>query len=404
MKVCIRVGMAKGQVQAPPSKSDAHRALICAALANGTSVVRGIVQSQDLLATLDCIRALGANVALCGNTATITGGAGPFLDQFPCRESGSTLRFVLPLALLRKTPCVFSGSPRLLERPMEVYREICERQGLSYALKDGKIQVCGPLSAGSFSLRGDLSSQFITGLLFALPLLPAESKLTVLPPFASRPYVELTLATLCKFGIRVEQPDSLTFVIPGNQTYRPADYEVEGDWSNAAFYEALNLLGGKVRVSGLNPDSKQGDRVYQSIFSKILSGAPTVDVSDCPDLAPILMALGAAFHGITLQNTARLKMKESDRGAAMAEELAKFGVSCKVEENTIIVSGGKLQKPTETICGHNDHRIVMACATLLTRTGGEIEGAEAVEKSNPAYFEDLQNLGIGVTIHGTVNQ
>ena len=287
---------------------------------------------------------------------------------------------------------------------MEAYEQICREQGLRYTCGSEKITACGPLSAGNFSLRGDLSSQFITGMLFALPLLQGDSKLTVLPPFVSRPYVELTLATLCKFGIRVEQPDPSTFVIPGRQTYRTIDYEVEGDWSNAAFYEALNLLGGKVDVFGLDPASKQGDRVYQTLFPKILSECPVVDLSDCPDLAPILMALGAAFHGIVLQNTARLKAKESDRGAAMAEELAKFGVPCKVEANTITVSGGGLQKPTETIYGHNDHRIVMACATLLTRTGGEIEGAEAVAKSNPAYFEDLQKLGIGVAIYGTVNQ
>ncbi len=404
MKASIQAGLAQGSIQAPPSKSDAHRALICAALANGKSAIRGISPSEDLLATLDCIRSLGAQVQIEGNVATVTGKALAESNLFPCRESGSTLRFLLPLALLRNTPCCFFGSSRLLERPMEVYQQICREQGLRYTCGNGTIEVCGPLSAGDFSLRGDLSSQFITGLLFALPLLQGDSKLTVLQPFVSRPYVELTLATLCKFGIRVEQPDSSTFVIPGGQTYHPDDYTVEGDWSNAAFYEALNLLGGKVCVLGLDPDSKQGDRVYQSIFSQILSGAQAVDVSDCPDLAPILMALGAAFHGIVLQNTARLKAKESDRGVAMAEELAKFGVSCKVEENTITVSGGQLQKPTETIYGHNDHRIVMACATLLTRTGGEIEGAEAVAKSNPTYFEDLQKLGIGVTIYGTVNQ
>lgn len=404
MKVLMQAGLARGEIQAPPSKSDAHRALIAAALAKGKSVVRGIAPSEDILATLDCIRALGAKVELFGNAATVTGGALEPQTAFPCRESGSTLRFIFPLALLREAPCVFSGSQRLLERPMEVYREICKNQGLSYSIKDGEIQICGPLSAGEFLVRGDLSSQFITGLLFALPLLPTQSKMTVEPPFFSRPYVEMTLQTLEKFGIRIEQPDPLTFVVPGNQTYRPADYAVEGDWSNAAFYEALDLLGGKVTVAGLNPASGQGDRVYRALFSQIESGCPTVDIADCPDLAPILMAMGAAFHGIVLKNTARLKIKESDRGAAMAEELAKFGVVCKVEENTVTVPGGGLKAPTEPLRGHNDHRIVMACATLLTLTGGMIEGAEAVKKSNPTYFTDLQKLGIGVEIYGTDNQ
>ncbi len=398
MKVCIRAGMAKGQVQAPPSKSAAHRALICAALAKGTSIVRGVGESQDLLATLDCIRALGAKAELCGNTATVTGFANPPAGYFPCRESGSTLRFFLPLCLLKATPSVLSGSPRLLERPMEVYRKICGEQGLLYEQTGEQIRVCGPLSPGNFQIRGNLSSQFLSGLLFALPLLGGESRIIVEPPFVSRPYAEMTIDTLEKFGIRVERPDPLTFAIPGGQSYRPADFTVEGDWSNAAFYEALNLLGGKVTVGGLNPASRQGDRVYQSVFPRFPSGRPTVDIADCPDLAPVFMALGAAFHGIVLKNTARLKIKESDRGAAMAQELAKFGVACKVEENTVAVSGGGVKKPAVPIFGHNDHRIVMACATLLTRTGGELEGAEAVTKSNPTYFTDLQNLGIGAEI------
>lgn len=401
MKVEIKAGIAQGTVQAPPSKSDAHRALIAAALAKGTSTVRGIAESQDVLATLDCIRALGAKVELCGGTAIVTGGANPPADRFPCRESGSTLRFLLPLCLLRKAPCVLSGSPRLLERPMEAYQEICKEQNLEFSRQADGIRACGPLSAGRFSVRGDLSSQFLSGLLFALPLLKGESKLTVEPPFVSRPYVEMTLGTLQKFGIRTERPDSLTFIIPGGQSYRPVDYTVEGDWSNAAFYKALNLLGGKVTVAGLDPNSAQGDRICQTLFLQISSGSPVVDIADCPDLAPVLMAMGAVSQGIVLQNTARLKAKESDRGAAMAEELAKFGVSCEVKENEILVFRGKLKKPEVPIFGHNDHRIVMACATLLTRTGGTIEGAEAVEKSNPTYFTDLQKLGIGVTIYGT---
>ncbi len=404
MKIAIKAGTAKGSIQAPPSKSDTHRALITAALAKGRSVICGVGESQDILATLDCICALGAKVERSGNTVSVTGGANPPSDVFPCRESGSTLRFLLPLCLLRETPCLLSGSPRLLERPMGVYRDICQKQGLVFSRRADGIHVCGPLSAGDFSVRGDLSSQFLSGLLFALPLLKGESKLTVEEPFVSRPYVEMTLDTLQKFGICAERPDPLTFLVSGGQRYTPADIVVEGDWSNAAFYEALNLLGGKVTVTGLNPASRQGDRIYQTLFSKIVSGCPVVDLADCPDLAPILMAMGAAFHGIVLENTARLKIKESDRGVAMAEELAKFGIAYDVEENRIVVSRGKLKPPEEPICGHNDHRVVMACATLLTCTGGVIEGAEAVEKSNPAYFTDLQKLGIGVEIYGTDNK
>lgn len=404
MNVTIKAGRAAGSLQAPPSKSDAHRALICAALSAGTSTVRGIAESQDLLATLDCIGSLGANVTLENGTAKVTGKANPGSDSFPCRESGSTLRFFLPLCLLRGTLCRLSGSPRLLERPMDVYRQICREQGLQYDKKEDSIVVCGGLTPGKYTVSGSISSQFVTGLLFALPLLPGDSTLQIQPPFVSRPYVEMTLQTLSRFGIRVEEPDPLTFVIPGGQAYRPTDYTVEGDWSNAAFYEALNLLGGKVTVEGLNPASRQGDRIYRSLFPKFPLEHPVINLENCPDLAPVFMALGAAFNGVTLQNTGRLSAKESDRGSAMAQELAKFGISCKLEENTVTVLKGELQKPKTAIFGQNDHRVVMACATLLTLTGGEIVGAEAVAKSNPAYFDDLQKLGIGVTVYGTDNR
>ena len=396
MTVRIRKGIARGTVPAPPSKSAAHRAIICAALANGTSAVHGIGESEDILATLDCARSLGAGVEVRGGTAFIAGGAGIPTDRFSCRESGSTLRFFLPLALLRDTPCVFTGSERLMERPQDIYESVCREQGLKFAHHVCEIEVCGPLKADHFRLRGDLSSQFFSGLLFALPLLPENSRVEILPPFVSRPYLEITVATLARFGVRVEMPEPLLLTVPGGQTYRPTDLTVEGDWSNAAFQEALNLLGGRVTVTGLNDHSAQGDRVFHAFFAQLAAGHPALDISDCPDLAPVLMALGAALHGVTLTGTARLRVKESDRGAAMAAELAKCGVRTDLGEDTLTVHGGTLRAPREALEGHNDHRVVMACATLLTATGGEITGAGAVRKSYPGYFEMLTELGIEV--------
>lgn len=404
MTVQIAPSRARGTVATPPSKSFAHRALICAALAHGTSTVRGIAESEDVLATLDCVRALGAEVRLKEGVATICGGAGTPTDRFPCRESGSTLRFFLPLCLLRDTPCALTGSERLMERPQNVYESICREQGLKFAHRVREIEVCGQLSAGIFRVRGDLSSQFLSGLLFALPLLSGESRIEIQPPFVSRPYVDITVDVLSRFGIEIGMPDPLTLTVAGGQTYRPADLPVEGDWSNAAFLDALNLLGGNVTVSGLDPEAKQGDRVYRDFYPLLAKGHPTLDVSDCPDLAPVLMALGAAMNGVTLTGTARLRDKESDRGAAMTEELAKFGIVTDSGENTITVRQRKLTAPTVPINGHNDHRVVMACATLLTRTGGEIAGAEAVRKSFPNYFEVLQTLGIEVKTDGTDNR
>ena len=403
MKVGIRPGKARGEWIAPPSKSFAHRALICAALSNGTSRIEGIEPSEDILATLDCISALGADVKLDGKTATVTGGAKEQGHLFPCRESGSTLRFFLPLALLRDTPVTLTGSRRLLQRPQDVYRKLCASQGLYFAQDAEKIEVKGRLRAGNFPVRGDLSSQFLSGLLFALPLLDRESVIQILPPFVSAPYVEITRQVQKTFGILSDHSEPLTIRIPGGQTYSAADYVVEGDCSNAAFAEALNLLGGTVTVRGLNPESCQGDKIYKPYFEKLKSGKPTLDVENCPDLAPILMALGAALGGVELTGTARLALKESDRGNAMAEELAKFGIQTVLQEDRIIVEAGGLHQPSAPLNGHNDHRIVMACATLLTLTGGEIEGAEAVSKSYPRYFADLQQAGIEVNTNETDN-
>lgn len=396
MTVRIRKGSAQGKISAPPSKSFAHRALICAALAGGTSTVRGIGNSEDILATLDCVRALGAEVRQDGDTVTINGNAGTVSDRFPCRESGSTLRFFLPLCLLRNTPCILSGSPRLLERPQGVYETICREQGLKFAHRMREIEVCGPLRAGKFQVRGDLSSQFLSGLLFALPLLGGDSLVEIQPPFVSRPYLDITIDVLARFGVRIGNPDPLTLTVPGGQTYHPADLAVEGDWSSAAFLEAFNLLGGNVTVENLNPQAKQGDRVYRQFYRQLSAGHPTLDLSDCPDLAPVLMALGAALHGVTLTGIARLRIKESDRGAAMAEELAKCGIRTDLADNVLTVHPGTLRKPTVPLNGHNDHRVVMACATLLTLTGGDLAGAEAVRKSYPQYFETLRKLGIEV--------
>lgn len=392
----IQPSRARGTAAAPPSKSFAHRALICAALAKGKSTIRGLSESEDILATVDCARALGAKVALKNGVAVVEGGAGTPSNRFPCRESGSTLRFFLPLCLLRNTPCTLSGSPRLLERPQDVFETVCREQKLKFAHRVCEIEVCGPLSSGVFRLRGDLSSQFFTGLLFALPLLSGESRVEILPPFVSRQYLDLTVDVLGRFGVSVGMPDPLTLTVSGGQTYRPADLPVEGDWSNAAFLDALGLLGGNVTVTGLNPETGQGDRVYRDFYRQLAAGHPTLDVSDCPDLAPVLMSLGAALHGVTLKGTARLRIKESDRGAAMAAELAKFGIATDLAADALTVRAGTLKTPAEPICGHNDHRVVMACATLLTLTGGELAGAEAVRKSYPDYFETLRKLGIEV--------
>ena len=400
MKAVIHPGRAAGTVAAPPSKSMAHRLLICAGLSQGVSVVRGVDRSEDILATADCLEALGASFEWDG-TAVRVRGCDPRISSsavLRCRESGSTLRFMIPLCLLSGNLMRLEGSPTLLSRPLSVYETICRGLGLRLEKGDGAILAQGRLSPGTFSVPGNISSQFVTGLLFALPLLPESSVMRLVPPVESRSYLNLTLQALQAAGIRPETPDPLTFIIPGGAAYLPGETAVEGDYSNAAFFEALNVIGGEVSVTGLNPDSLQGDRVYRQFFPLIRDGSPTLDITDCPDLAPVLFALAALCGGARFTGTRRLRFKESDRGAAMAEELAKFGVCLGIGENEITVPPSSPRPPAVPLSAHNDHRIAMALSLLCSRTGGEIRGAESVRKSFPDYWDRLRSLGIPVTL------
>lgn len=397
MKLKISPSTLSGTVKAPPSKSMAHRLLIAAGLANGTSVVDGIAPSEDVSATLDLLRALGADYGKQGDTVTITG-ADPRrarVDESPsCRECGSTLRFFIPICLLSDREITLTGSERLFARPLGVYEDLCREQGLTFDRKETSVTVKGPLQSGEFTLRGDVSSQFISGLLFALPLCDGDSTIRLLPPVESRSYIDMTLDALAAFGVQATWRDELTLAVKGNQTYTARHAQVEGDYSNAAFFEALRTLGMDVTVTDLPSTTRQGDRVCLAYFDALSQGAPTLSIRDCPDLGPILMAVAAAKHGCTLTDTRRLAIKESDRGAAIAEELAKFGISVTTWEDTITVSGGALHAPTAVLSGHNDHRIVMALATLCCLTGGTIEGTEAVRKSLPDYFTIMNTLGL----------
>ena len=402
MNVTIHKGTPRGRVAAPASKSMAHRLLICAALAGGTSVIRGVSICDDVVATVNCLSALGAKISRDGDTLSVTGT--DMISAVPsstlnCNESGSTLRFFLPLALLSGKNTLFLGAKSLMQRPMGVYEELCKKNGLTYHADGESIAVRGPLKSGEYEVVGNVSSQFISGLLFALPLLDGDSKIKILPPVESRSYIDLTVEALSLFGVQVKWSDDNTLYIKGSQRYVPADLTVEGDYSGAAFIDAFAALGADVSVDGLNPDSTQGDKVYRLLFDMLKKGVPTIHIGNCPDLGPILFAVAAAKHGGVFTGTKRLRIKESDRAAAMAEELSKFGVSVTVYDDKVVVYPVSFGAPKATLSGHNDHRIVMALAVLLTLTGGEIEGAEAINKSYPSFFEDLSELGIEVKKH-----
>ena len=396
MRIRIEPGKARGTTAAPPSKSMAHRLLICAGFADGTSVIRGIDPSEDVLATSDCLRALGAQLRAEGADVTVAG-CDPRKSNagtLACRESGSTLRFMIPPALLSGAEIRFTGSEKLMSRPLSVYEDICRQRGFLFERGNDSLRVRGRLAAGTYEVPGDISSQFISGLMFALPLAEGDSAIRILPPVESRSYLDLTLQALRDFGIRAEWDGPETLRIPGGQAYRPREAAVEGDYSNAALLEILNDVGGEVTVTGLRADSLQGDRVYRDYLALIRHGTPELDVTDCPDLAPALIAAAAMKNGAKLTGTRRLRLKESDRGAAMAEEMAKFGVRLVNRENEIAVPGGEPHRPSEPLSSHNDHRIAMALAAVCVRTGGEIDGAEAVRKSFPDYWERLKKLGI----------
>lgn len=401
MKVTFTPSLLQGTVTAPPSKSMAHRLLICGGLADGVSTVRGISESEDVLATLRCLEALGVSFEKNGDCVTLQGAdvreSLPKSELF-CNESGSTLRFFLPLCLLSGNKATLSGTEKLLSRPLSVYENICREQGIQYLQTKTDVSVKGILKSGEYKIPGNISSQFITGLLLALPLCDGDSTLHILPPIESRSYLDLTIEALRTFGVRIVWQDERSLFIKGNQTYRASDVSVEGDYSNAAFFAALALFGHDVSVTGLSKQSRQGDRAYIKFFEMLAKGTPTVHIGDCPDLGPILMAVAAAKNGAVFTGTKRLRIKESDRGAAMASELAKFGVSVTVHEDSIVVYPISFHAPEEPLCGHNDHRIVMALSTLLCKTGGVMEGAEAVRKSLPEYFELMRSLGADFTV------
>ncbi len=408
MRAVISPCRPRGTVQAPPSKSAAHRMLICAGLADGTSLIRGAAPSEDILATADCLRALGAELTWEEDGVRVRGrdprgpafarGGAPLL----CRESGSTLRFMIPLCLLTGAPAELSGSERLMSRPLSVYETLCRERGIAFERGERSVRVRGRLTPGEYRIPGDVSSQFASGLLFALPFLGGDSVLRLIPPIESRPHIDMTVSCLRAFGADIRREDETTLTVSGSTVLTPREAAVEGDFSNAAFFEAMNLAGGDVRVTGLpKPDvSAQGDRVYPELFARLRRGPAVIDVSDCPDLAPVLFSAAALCHGGVFTGTRRLRFKESDRGEAMAEELRKCGAAVSLGENEVRIGDVRPVRPRVPLSAHNDHRIAMALSVLCLGTGGEIDGAEAVNKSFPDYWDRLKELGAEVRIDG----
>ena len=418
----IEPGRLAGTAAVPPSKSAAHRAVVCAALAAGTSHIGNVEFSQDILATLGAAQQLGAKVERGEHELTITGrgnadGFATITRPVFCNESGSTLRFILPLFSLTAQKVRFTGAGRLMQRPQEIYAQLFERQGLRFEQNEQGITIFGRLCPGTFTLPGNVSSQFISGLLFALPLLGGTSTLHLIPPVESRSYIDMTRAVQHAFGVESRWLDENTLEIPGGQHYLPGDYTVEGDYSQAAFPAVLGAVTGGVAITGLSEETLQGDAAILEILRRcgarftrtgqgvVFEKAPLhgtdIDLADCPDLGPVLMVLGLLCEGTTvIRNAERLRIKESDRIEAMETELRACGGQLESEGGTITIHGcaGALHAPEQPLSGHNDHRVVMSLAVLALATGLAlpISGAEAIAKSWPDFLEAIKPLGAEV--------
>ena len=399
MKVKILPSKTSGEVSAPPSKSFAHRYLIGSVLSRGKCVIKNIADSDDISATLSCIEQLGGSVTKDGNIVTVIPTNEKQIENavFDCKESGSTLRFFIPVVLATGAKdCTFLGSERLLARGIKEYEKLFENSDVKIKSDEKSIEVNGTLSAGNYEISGEVSSQYTTGMLFALSVLDGKSTLKITGNAESRAYVDMTIKVLKDFGADITETEKNFFEINGKGRLSPGEFTVEGDWSNAAFLIALSRLLGTISVSGLNENSVQGDRFLSVAFDALDGENAEIDLKDCPDLAPILFSYAAYKNGGKFINTRRLRVKESDRANVMAEELKKFGANVKVYENSVEIEKTQLKPPIVPLCGHNDHRIVMALSVLAAVFGAEIDGAEAVNKSYPDFFRVIKKAGVNV--------
>ncbi len=423
--VIYRPGFSGGEITVPPSKSAAHRALLCAALSGGECVVSHVDSSKDMEATLGAVEALGAGVSWDrkGKKALFHGFQPGWKNggEIDCLESGSTLRFFIPIAAALGGEWRFTGKGRLPQRPLGAYEELLPAHGVKFDSQGGlPLRIAGKLLPGEYRLSGDVSSQFITGLLFSLPLLEGDSEIVLTSPLQSEGYVTLTLGVLRAFGVTAFRTDR-GWKVPGGQRYAARDYTVEGDWSQAAFFlsmAALSPAGAKVRLLGLDRDSLQGDKACVERFEGFglrtrwdgavleawnpkagedfagLAGY-TIDASQIPDMVPALAVCGALSRGETrIVNAGRLRLKESDRLAAMEEALNALGGRVQSTRDSLILQGVQ-ELSGGTVQGCNDHRVVMALSAAALRCRGDlcVTDEESIRKSYPGFFEDFRKLG-----------
>ncbi len=415
MRLEIRPGRLAGDVVIPPSKSLSHRAIIAAAMAEGRSSVTNLKFSEDIKATTEAMESLGARFQV-GEDYEIIDGVDKLKrlkDEIQCRESGSTIRFMIPVALLAEGKVTFKGEGRLCKRPLGTFLDIFDEQGISYSKGEDELPltVDGMLKPGRFRVPGDISSQFITGLLYALPKLEGDSVIEISSKLESKGYIDLTLDVLASFGIEIENREYKEFHIRGNQKYRARDYRVEGDYSQVAFWMVAGALGSDIRCHGMRLESLQGDKAIHGILKdmkaemtegEVITVKPSetqgavIDLSQCPDLGPIITVLASLSRGKTeIVNAKRLRIKESDRITSMTTELNKLGARITETEEGMVIEGVETLKGGVTVNAWNDHRVAMALAMAATRCEKPIilEGAESVKKSYPHFWTEYERVG-----------
>lgn len=390
MDICITPKKLYGNINAIPSKSQAHRMLICAAFSDQPTTLICPETNRDIEATANCLTALGAGITWLSNGYRVKPiEEVPFRASLPCQDSGSTLRFLLPIAGALGVDTVFQMTGRLPQRPLTPLWEEMERMGCTLTRPTADtIRCTGRLRSGEYAINGTVSSQFITGLLFALSLLPGQSRLQVLGKLESAPYVSMTLAAMERFGISCND-----YCFPGNGRFHsPGTVTVEGDWSNAAFFLAAQALGSPIQVGNLNPDSPQGDRACARLLPELKDNL-TISAADIPDLVPILAVTAAANQGAVFTDIGRLRLKESDRVASVMDMLRALGGQAEADDTTLTVYGTGLHGGT--VDSRNDHRIAMSAAIAATVCDSPVTilGAQCVEKSYPKFFTDYTSLG-----------
>jgi len=402
----------RGRLSVPTSKSLTHRALICAALAKGKSTITNVVMSEDIKATISALNQIGAKFTTNGNKITVRGIKNLKVPNQPidCNESGSTLRFLIPLLSLTNKPVNFTGKNSLLARPQNVYKQLFDEDNLEFIHNTNVITVNGSVKARRYEVDGSISSQFFTGLMFALPLLNEDSYITTIGSLESEGYIDLTIDILSKYGITITEIKN-GYYIPGNQVYKPFDYTVEGDYSQAAFFLVAGIINGSISIDNLEHESLQGDKeiievikrmkgrlIYTEngfVANKSETSGTRVDISNCPDIGPIIALLGSVSKGTTtIVNASRLRIKESDRIDSTVNTLLALGANIKAEGDDIIIRG-KTSLQGGTVDSHNDHRIAMmaSVAALVCENEVILYGANAVNKSYPHFFDDYSSLG-----------